>query len=100
MPAGDPSDHQDARAIRVQARLLGPFSVALAEREVGSWPRPSAKRVCELVFVSRGLRVGRGVACEVLFGRLGPTEASNALSKALSLARALSPLGPEASGLL
>ena len=53
----------------------------------------------ELVLISPGRRIRREVAAEALFPQLAATEASNALRKALSLARsALSALGEEAVG--
>jgi len=81
--------------------LLGPFTIKLGERTAGPWYRPPAKRLCELVMVSPGLRVGREVARELLFADLGPVASANALSRALSLAReALSALGEEVAALL
>jgi len=81
--------------------LLGPFNIRLGERSAGPWYRPPAKRLCELVMVSPGLRVGREVARELLFADLGPVASANALSRALSLAReALSALGEEVAGRL
>ncbi|HMK96575.1 MAG TPA: hypothetical protein VK425_03450, partial [Acidimicrobiales bacterium] len=101
MPAGAKVPHPAGEASAVHVRLLGRFSVTLGEREAGPWPRPSAKRICELVLVSPGHRIGREHACELLFGNLGPAEASNALSRALSLARStLSALGEEVVHLL
>jgi class 3 adenylate cyclase len=86
---------------QLQVQLLGPFSVALGTRVAGPWERPTAKRLCELVFVSPGRRVGRDVACEELFSNLAPREAAKALSKALSMARAsLARLGSSAERLL
>jgi DNA-binding SARP family transcriptional activator/tetratricopeptide (TPR) repeat protein len=85
----------------VRASLLGPFSVTVGAKTVGPWPRPSAKRLLELLFISPGRRTGRGEACEALFPRLGPAAAARELSKALSMARAtLSPLGTEAARLI
>ena len=84
---GPPPD----RVVRVH--LLGPFSISLGgagsrtATAIGPWPRPSAKRLCELVFVSPGHRVGRELACEALFHDLGAAAAARALSKALSMAR-------------
>src|SRR5581483_11490728 len=69
-------------------RLLGPFSVSYGGRVAGPWPRPSARRLCELVLVSPGRRVTRDLACEELFGDLDPRAAARAVSKALSMARA------------
>ena len=87
------------RVLRVT--LLGPFTIKLGERSAGPWYRPPAKRLCELVMVSPGLRVGREVARELLFADLGPAASANALSRALSLAReALSALGQEVAGRL
>ena len=56
---------------RVRVTLLGPFTIRLGERSAGPWYRPPAKRLCELVMVSPGLRVGREVARELLFADLG-----------------------------
>ena len=85
----------------VRVRLLGPFAVTSAGRAAGPWPRPSARRLCELVLVSPGRRVSRDLACEELFGGLEPRAAARSVSKALSMARGtLSGLGPAAASLL
>jgi class 3 adenylate cyclase/tetratricopeptide (TPR) repeat protein len=85
----------------VQVRLLGPFSVASAGRVTGPWPRPSARRLCELVLVSPGRRVSRDLACEELFPGLDPRAAARSVSKALSMARGtLAELGRPAAALL
>jgi class 3 adenylate cyclase len=85
----------------VTVNLLGPFVITLCGRVAGPWPRPTAKRFCELLFLSPGRRVSRDVACEELFPGLGAHAASRALSKALSLARGvLSQLGEPTAGLL
>jgi DNA-binding SARP family transcriptional activator len=78
----------------VRVTLLGPFSIKLGERSAGPWYRPPAKRLCELVMVSPGFRVGRDVARNLLFAELAPGSSAAAISRALSLAReALSALG-------
>ena len=85
----------------VQVRLLGQFGIASGSRVASSWPRPSARRLCELVLVSPGRRVTRDLACEELFPQLEPRAAARALSKALSMARsALADLGEPAAALL
>ena len=85
----------------MRVQLLGPFSVSSAGRTAGPWPRPSARRLCELVLVSPGRRVSRDLACEELFGDLDPRAAARAVSKALSMARAaLAGLGEPAISLL
>ena len=85
----------------LRANLLGPFSITLGDLSAGPWPRPSAKRLCELLLVSPGRRIGREAAYEVLFPNLAPERAANALSKALSMARsALSALGEPARELI
>jgi DNA-binding SARP family transcriptional activator len=85
----------------VQVRLLGPFSVVSGGRAAGPWPRPSARRLCQLVLVSPGRRVSRDLACEELFPGLDPRAAARSVSKALSMARAaLAGLGPPADSLL
>ncbi len=72
----------------VRVRLLGPFSVVSGGRAAGPWPRPSARRLCQLVLVSPGRRVSRDLVCEELFGDLDPRAAARSVSKALSMARA------------
>jgi adenylate cyclase len=85
----------------VQVTLLGQFSIAARGRVVTEWPRPSARRLCELVLVSPGRRVSRDLACDVLFPQLDPRAAARALSKALSMARsALAGLGTDGATLL
>jgi DNA-binding SARP family transcriptional activator/tetratricopeptide (TPR) repeat protein len=82
----------DDRAVRV--RLLGPFTVTSGGRTAGPWPRPSARRLCELVLLARGRRITRDLACEELFPDLDPYAAARSVSKALSMARsALAVLG-------
>ena len=72
----------------VRVRLLGPFSVVSGGRAAGPWPRPSARRLCQLVLVSPGRRVSRDLVCEELFADLDPRAAARSVSKALSMARA------------
>src|ERR1700735_5289230 len=85
----------------VQVTLLGQLSIAARGRVVSEWPRPSARRLCELVLVSPGRRVSRDLACDQLFPRLEPRAAARALSKALSMARsALAELGADGAALL
>jgi DNA-binding SARP family transcriptional activator len=86
---------------QVRVRLLGPFSVTSGAREAGPWPRPTARRLCQLVLVSPGRRISRDLACEELFPGQDPRTAARSVSKALSMARAaLAVLGPAADGLL
>jgi adenylate cyclase len=85
----------------VRVRMLGPFSVSRGPRQAGPWPRPSARRLCQLVLVSPGRRVSRDLVCEELFPGLDPHAAARAVSKALSMARAaLAELGEPAASLL
>jgi class 3 adenylate cyclase/DNA-binding SARP family transcriptional activator len=85
----------------VRVRLLGEFAITAGDRVVGSWPRPSARRLCALLLVSQGRRVSRDLACEDLFPRLAPRAAARSLSKALSMARAaLADLGEPGAALL
>ncbi len=101
MAVGAVSEARGLRDARVRVTLLGPFTIRLGERSAGPWYRPPAKRLCELVMVSPGLRVGREVAQELLFADLGPAASAKALSRALSLAReALSALGEQVAGRL
>ena len=85
----------------IEVRLLGRFIVTGGGRSIASWPRPSARRLCQLVLVSPGRRVSRESACEALFSSLSPEPAARSLYKVQSLARqALKELGAEAAGLL
>ena len=87
--------------LTVKVKMLGPFGISLGGRVAGPWPRPSARRLCELVLLSPGQRVSRELAAEELFGSLGPDRAATALRKALSMARGvLAQLGEPAAGLL
>jgi DNA-binding SARP family transcriptional activator len=86
---------------QVRVRLVGPFSVISGGREAGPWPRPTARRLCQLVLVSPGRRISRDLVCEELFPGTDPRAAARSVSKALSMARAaLAALGPGADGLL
>ena len=92
---------RDNGNVAVRVRLLGPFSVVSGGRAAGPWPRPSARRLCQLVLVSPGRRVSRDLACEELFPGLDPRAAARSVSKALSMARAaLAGLGEPAASLL
>jgi DNA-binding SARP family transcriptional activator/tetratricopeptide (TPR) repeat protein len=92
---------RDNGDVAVRVRLLGPFSVVSGGRAAGPWPRPSARRLCQLVLVSPGRRVSRDLVCEELFADLDPRAAARSVSKALSMARAaLSNLGEPATSLL
>ena len=99
-----PASAGDARgpaAAPLRAKLLGPFAISKGDKKAGPWPRPTAKRLCELVLISPERRVGREVALEVIFPSRSPAVASRAISTALSNARtALAPLGTEAASLL
>ena len=83
--------------------MLGPFTVTAANdaKTAGPWPRPTARRLCQLVLVSPGRRITRDLACETLFPGTEPRAAARALSKALSMARAaLAELGEPAASVL
>ena len=85
----------------MRIRLLGEFAIASGGRAATAWPRPSARRLCELVLVSPGRRISRDLACDELFPRLEPRTAARSLSKALSMARgALAGLGEPGAALL
>ena len=93
---------QDAPAGQtVRVTLLGPLAVTAGNRVAGSWTRPSARRLCELLLVTPGRRMTRDLACAELFPRLAPRAAARSLSKALSMARAaLADLGEPGAALL
>jgi adenylate cyclase len=85
----------------VRIRLLGEFAITSGGRAATAWPRPTARRLCELVLVSPGRRISRDLACDELFPRLEPRTAARSLSKALSMARvALAGLGEPGAALL
>ncbi len=85
----------------LEVRLLGRFVVVARSRSTGRWPRPSARRLCQLVLISPGRRLSRDAACEALFPSLGPEAAAHGLSKAQSMARSvLGQLGPEGARFL
>ena len=95
-----PATGEGLSAPLVRVTLLGPFAITLGERSAGPWPRPSAKRLCELVLLSPGRRISRDRACQELFPKLAPRPAHNAVARALSLSRAaLSSLGEPAASL-
>lgn len=99
MPEAATTTASAGQDVRVQ--LLGQFAVSAGGRVAGPWPRPSARRLCELLLVSPGRRVRRDIACEELFGDRDQRAAARALSKALSMARvALGELGDPGSSLL
>ena len=85
----------------IEVRLLGRFAVTGGGQSIRTWPRPSARRLCQLVLVSPGHRISRGSAREALFPSLSPEAAARSRYKAQSMARlALKELGPQATGLL
>ncbi len=98
--AGTSTQERDDGLV-LNVRLLGRFQVTAGDLSTDHWPRPSARRLCQLLFVSPGRRVSRQTACEALFPSLGLEAAARALYKAQSMARqALGRLGPEARNLL
>ncbi len=85
----------------VRVRLLGTFAISFGTKTAGPWPRLSAKRLVELVFLSPGRRIAREVASDTLFLDLAPPACTNAMYNALSAARAvLAELGGPAAGML
>ena len=85
--------------VRVVVTLLGPFTIGLGGKWAGPWPRPPAKRLCELLMLRPRHRIFRDVARELLFANLAPEASANALRKAVSMARqALLPLAPVGPG--
>jgi adenylate cyclase len=97
--AGIAQDAASDQVVRI--RLLGQFAITAGSHAATSWPRPTARRLCELVLVSPGRRISRDLACDELFPRLEPRTAARSLSKALSMARgALAGLGEPGAALL
>ena len=81
-----PPPHCSSPAV-IDVRLLGRFVLTGGGPSIRSWPRPSARRLCQLVLVSPGRRVSRGSACEALFPSLSPEAAARSLYKVQSMAR-------------
>ncbi len=52
------------------ANLLGPFSMSRGNDSAGPWPRPGARRLCQMILVSPGRRISREAAREALFPHL------------------------------
>ena len=65
----------------MRVKLLGHFIITVGDKSAGAWPRPVARRLCQLVLVSPSHRLSREVACETLFPALPPRAAAHALSK-------------------
>ena len=85
----------------LRVKLIGPFSVTLGGLSSVRWERPPARWLCQFVLSSPSRRVTREGACVALFPQLGRAQASAALSKALSQARAaLAPLASRGQALL
>jgi DNA-binding SARP family transcriptional activator len=78
----------------VTVTLLGQFTISFEGRSAGPWPRPSARRLCELLMLRPDHRLVREIVREMLFPNLPGRASARALSKAVSLARqAVRPLG-------
>ena len=76
-----------AAALRVD--LLGGFRVELPDgRVAGPWERPSARRLVQVLLLREQRRIGREELADLLFPDLAPPRAANAVSKALTMARA------------
>jgi DNA-binding SARP family transcriptional activator len=73
----------------ITARLLGMFDVVLTDgRSAGPWERPAARRLVQLLLLSPQRQAGREQIAAALFPNLPPARAANAVSKALTMARA------------
>jgi DNA-binding SARP family transcriptional activator/tetratricopeptide (TPR) repeat protein len=86
----------------LQVRLLGRFEMtAPAGQPVEQWPRPTARRLVQLLLLEPGHSVNRDRAAELLFPEVPADKAFRQLSKALSQARsALAAAAPELDGML
>ena len=84
----------------MQVTLLGRFGIAARGRVVSEWPRPSARRLCELVLVSPGRRVSRDLACEELFRASSRARPPGRCPRRFDGPRALTELGPDGAALL
>jgi DNA-binding SARP family transcriptional activator len=91
---GTASDDERLKEVRVRVTLLGSFTISLDGRNAGPWPRPSARRLCELLMLRPDHKLLRDGVREMLFANLAPEGSANALRRAVSMARqAISPLG-------
>lgn len=72
----------------VSAELLGRFAITLPDgRPAGSWQRPTARRLVELLCLRPDRRITRDEVSEMLFSDLTPARAANAVARTLSMAR-------------
>ena len=78
-----------AGQVVVAARLLGGFELTLPDgTRAGPWERPAARRLLAYLLLRPSRQAGREELAEALFAQLDPERASNAVSKALTMARA------------
>jgi DNA-binding SARP family transcriptional activator len=93
-----PADADPYEKVTVAIRLLGPFAISLDGKTAGPWPRPSGRRLCELLMLRPDHRLVKEAVREMLFPNLPREASAHALSKALSMARqalrALGDVGP------
>lgn len=72
---------------RLRARLLGPFRVEVGERVISRWERPSARRLVQYLLLASAHTASREQLMEALCAGLDGERPTNALAKALSMAR-------------
>lgn len=73
----------------VQVQLLGAFRVELPNgKDAAPWARPSGRRLFQALLLRERRRIGREEVAQLLFPDRAPERAANAVSKALSIARA------------
>lgn len=86
----------------LQVRLLGRFEITSPEgRAVDQWPRPTARRLVQLLLLEPGHSINRDRAAELLFPDVPADKAFRQLSKALSQARsAFAAASPGLDGVL
>ena len=72
----------------IEIHLLGDFAIRRRDgRSAGPWPRPTGRRLVQLLCVSPGRRRRRDEVAEVLFPGLAPLRAANGVAKAVSMVR-------------
>ena len=79
---------RDTMSPNIEIHLLGDFAIRHRDgRSAGPWPRPTGRRLVQLLCVSPGRRRRRDEVAEALFPGLAPFRSANAVAKAISMVR-------------
>ncbi|HEX6350719.1 MAG TPA: BTAD domain-containing putative transcriptional regulator [Candidatus Dormibacteraeota bacterium] len=75
------------------AWLLRPFAISMDGRVVDRWERPTARRLLQLLLLNGGRHLTRDSIADALFRSLDGAAGSNAVAKAISMARSATDKG-------